>query len=131
MKNVSAAIFIKNDSILIAKRANNKTLAGFWEFPGGKQEDNESIFECLEREILEELNVRCVANEIYFESTYNYDHGTINLIAILSNLLDTHIELSVHEDCKWVNIDDLTHYDFAPADIPIVNKLIYDYGKNR
>ncbi len=131
MKNVSAAIFIQNNSVFIAKRANNETLAGFWEFPGGKQENDESIFECLEREIFEELNVRCKANEIYLESIYNYDHGTINLIAILSNLLDTHIELSVHDDYKWVNIDDLIHFNFAPADMPIVNKLIYDYGKNR
>lgn len=129
MKNVSAGIFIKNNSVLITKRADKEMLAGYWEFPGGKQEKEESIFECLEREILEELNVRCKANEIYLESIYNYEKGSINLIAIFADLIDTQIELSVHDDYKWANINDLTDYRFAPADIPIVNKLISDYGK--
>lgn len=131
MKNVSAAIFLENNFVLIAKRGKNEKLSGYWEFPGGKQEENETIFECLEREIKEELNVRCKAKDIFFESFYNYDSGSIRLIAILSNLLETQIELRVHDEYKWVDINDLIEYDFAPADIPIVNKLIDNYGKNR
>ena len=131
MKNVAAAIFIQDGSVLIARRANNETLAGYWEFPGGKQEKDESIFECLEREISEEFNVRCKATEIYLESIYSYEKGTINLIAILAELLESCIKLSVHDNYKWVKFDDLIHYNFAPADIPITQKLIIDYGKNR
>lgn len=130
LKNVSAGIFIQANSVLITKRADKELLAGYWEFPGGKQEREESIFECLEREILEELNVRCKANKVYFESIYNYDNGTINLIAILSDLLESNIELTVHDEYKWVNINDLINYKFAPADIPIVKKLMCDYGRN-
>lgn len=129
-KNVSAGISLQNTSVLIAKRGQNENLAGYWEFPCGKQEKEESIFECLEREILEELNVRCKANKVYLESIYNYNNGSINLIAILSELLDSHIELRVHEDYKWVNIDDLVNYNFATADIPIEKQLISDYEKN-
>lgn len=130
MKNVSAGIFLQNSSVLIAKRGQNEKLAGYWEFPGGKQEENETIYECLEREILEEFNVKCKAKEIFAESIYKYDNGTIKLIAIYSDLLDNRIMLNVHEEYRWVIISDLANYKFAPADIPIVEKLINDYEKN-
>lgn len=130
MKNVAAAIFILDNSVLIARRASKEDLAGYWEFPGGKQEEGESIFECLEREIFEEFNVKCNAKNIYSESIYTYEKGAINLIAIQAELLDSAIELSVHDSYKWVKFDDLIHYNFAPADIPITQKLIIDYGKN-
>jgi len=130
MKNVSAGIFLQSSSVLIAKRGQNEKLAGYWEFPGGKQEENETIFECLEREILEEFNVKCKAKNIFAESIYNYDNGTIKLIAIYSELLDNSIKLNVHEEYRWVIISDLANYKFVPADIPIVEKLINDYEKN-
>ena len=127
MKNVSAAIFLKSNSVLIAKRGNGENLAGYWEFPGGKQEQNETIFECLEREILEEFNVKCKAKEIFCESIYNYSNGVIKLIAIFSDLLDNKFELRVHDNYEWVRIKDLLNYNLAPADIPIAKKLIeYD-----
>jgi 5-methylcytosine-specific restriction protein A len=123
MKNVSAAIFYKNNSVLIAKRGNDKSLSsGYWEFPGGKQEEKETILKCLEREILEEFNVKCKARKIFLESIYNYD--TIKLIPIFSDLLGNRIELKVHEDYKWVEINKLLEYNLAPADIPIAKKLI-------
>jgi 5-methylcytosine-specific restriction protein A len=131
MKNVSAAIFLKNDFVLIAKRGNGKDLSGYWEFPGGKQEENETIFECLEREIVEEFNVECKANEMFFESIYHYDNDTIKLIAIFSNLLDNQIELKVHEDYKWVKINYLLEYNLAPADISIAKKLIEYYDMKK
>lgn len=130
MKNVSAGIFIKNGFILIAKRGKNEKLAGYWEFPGGKQEDNETIFECLEREIYEEFNVKCKAKEILSENVYTYESGSIKLIAILSDLLESEIKLSVHEKYKWIKITDLNDYKLAPADIPIAKKIIEKYETN-
>lgn len=127
MKNVSAAIFLRNDSVLIAKRGKRENLAGYWEFPGGKQEQNETIFQCLEREILEEFNVKCKTKKIFCESIYDYSNGVIKLTAIFSDLLDNKIELSVHDNYEWVKIKDLLKYQLAPADISIAKKLIeYD-----
>lgn len=127
MKNVSAAIFLKKDEVLIAKRGKNKHLSGYWEFPGGKQEEDETIFECLEREIFEEFNVKCKTKNIFFECIYDYDNASIKLIAIFSDLLDESIELKVHDEYKWVKIAKLLEYTLAPADIPIAKKLIDKY----
>ena len=53
----SIAIIDANDQILIAKRPNKKHLSGFWEFPGGKLEKDESPQNALIREVKEELNI--------------------------------------------------------------------------
>lgn len=129
MKNVAAAIFLKGNLVLIARRALNENLCGCWEFPGGKQEVGETIFECLEREILEEFNVKCQSKEVYCESIYNYENGTIRLVGIFSELLEESIKLSVHDIYQWVDVNKLLDYNLAPADIAVAKQLIQDYGK--
>ena len=57
MKEVSAAIIIEDGKVLLARRAEGEKLAGYWEFPGGKREEDETIDECLVREIREELSL--------------------------------------------------------------------------
>ena len=53
MKHVSAAVIIINQKVLITRCSLNQKLAGFWEFPGGKLEQNETPQQCLERELKE------------------------------------------------------------------------------
>ena len=55
--NVVAVILVKKKSFLISKRPRNKIYSGFWEFPGGKVETNESLKSALKREINEELDI--------------------------------------------------------------------------
>jgi 8-oxo-dGTP diphosphatase len=128
MKEVSAAIFIEDGKILLAKRGSYGNLPGHWEFPGGKREDNETIFECLEREIKEELNVYCKALKIFAENLYEYEHGIIKLIAIIAQLLDKNIVLNVHDEYKWVEIKCLLNYKLAPADVYIAELISKEYN---
>jgi 8-oxo-dGTP diphosphatase len=128
MKNVSAAIVIRNREILIGRRSASVNLTGFWEFPGGKQDPGETIQECLERELFEELSVTSIAGNIFHESIFEYDGGTINLIGIITELLDTNFTLSVHDKVEWVQINELLSYKLAPADIPIAEKIRNTYG---
>ena len=128
MKNVSAAIVIRNREILIGRRSASVNLTGFWEFPGGKQDPGETIQECLERELFEELSVTSIAGNIFHESIFEYDGGTINLIGIITELLDTNFTLSVHDKVEWVQINELLSYKLAPADIPIAEKVRNTYG---
>ncbi|NSW92570.1 MAG: NUDIX domain-containing protein [Firmicutes bacterium] len=57
MVKVTAALIVKDNQILIAKRKSNAKLANKWEFPGGKIEAGETPEECLRRELKEELNI--------------------------------------------------------------------------
>ncbi len=119
MKQVTAAIIVESGRVLLARRALNQKLAGFWEFPGGKVEPGETLQACLERELLEELSLKCKAGEELIRTEYIYDHGIFNLIAFATTIISGRIELSVHDQFKWVAINELLAYQLAPADIPI------------
>lgn len=126
MKNVSAAVIIENGRILLTRRAPGENLAGSWEFPGGKQEANETIQECLVREIKEELDLRVKCSSILTKNIYYYPGGAINLIAIDTEIIDGEITLSVHDQYEWVEVGNLLDYKLSPADIPIAKWIIND-----
>lgn len=123
MIKVAAALLIKNGRVLIAKRKANDLLANKWEFPGGKIEVGESPEECLRREIKEEFQVEIAVGNLFGESKYCYDHATVHLLAYWAYLERGELKPICHADYRWVNIDELDKYDFAPADKPIVEKL--------
>ena len=123
MKEVTAAIILKNNLVLIAQRAPDDKLANKWEFPGGKTEPGETPQECLKREIREELDVNIEVLDFFGESIYEYHSGTIKLMAFWCQWISGKFTLNVHSHIAWVNRDELDLYDFAPADIPLVEKL--------
>lgn len=123
MKEVTAAIIIKDGKILIAQRGKNEKLAGKWELPGGKIEKGETPQECLKREIIEELNIEIEVGDFFGESIYKYSNGEIRLLTYFARILKGKIELSVHDQVKWVTTRELDEFDFSPADIPLIERL--------
>ena len=123
MKEVTAAIILKDNKVLIARRAPGENLAGKWEFPGGKVEHGETLEECLKREISEEFDVDIDVLEYFAESIYVYSSGTIKLMAFWCRWISGDFTLKVHSQIAWVNHNELDQYDFAPADIPLAEKL--------
>lgn len=123
MKEVTAAIILKNNQVLIAQRAVDDKLAGKWEFPGGKIEIGETPQECLKREIKEELEVDIEVLDFFGESIYRHQSGIIKLMAFWSKWISGDFTLKVHSQIVWANQNELDLYDFAPADIPLVKKL--------
>lgn len=124
MKDVTAAVIIKDEKILICQRSLSDKLSGKWEFPGGKIEEGELPEECLIREIKEELDIHIEVGEKLGESIHNYSYGSINLITYLATWRSGDIKLNVHNDYKWVTKEEIEKYDFAEADVPFVKKLV-------
>ena len=123
MKVVTAAIIINDKKVLLTRRGPSETLAGYWEFPGGKVEDGESLADCLRRELQEELGVDAEVGEVMAESEYHYDHGSFLLFGMYASLLSNDLKLTVHDKTEWVPVTELLSYELAPADIQLAKHL--------
>ncbi|MCM3730105.1 8-oxo-dGTP diphosphatase MutT [Fictibacillus nanhaiensis] len=123
MKKVTAVLLKHNGKLLIAKRDEQRELGNLWEFPGGKIEQGETPEECLTREIKEEFQITIKVEEYYDESIYEYEFGSIHLLVYWASWIDGKISATEHEDYKWVTVGELHNFNFAPADIPIVERL--------
>lgn len=122
--DVVAAIIENNDGdILIAKRNSKKSQGGLWEFPGGKIEKNESADDAIKREIKEELNIDIEINNWLIEKRHEYPEKTINLILCSAKWIGGELDLSEHEDSKWIKKEDIFNFQFADADKEIINEI--------
>ncbi len=121
--DVTAAIMVKDGKILIAKRKVTGSLPNKWEFPGGKVENGETAEQCLKRELMEEFGIVTSIGMFIGSSVYHYDHISINLLAFNTYWQSGDIIASAHDDYRWVEPSQLDQYDFAPADLPFVDKL--------
>lgn len=127
---VTAAIIEHQGKILCARKAVGKPLAGYWEFPGGKIEANETPEQCLARELTEELGIYCKVKTHYFTSEYDQGERIIELAAYCCEWKSGQIQLTDHDKIVWLEAAHLKQLNWAPADIPIVDKLISD-AKNK
>jgi 8-oxo-dGTP diphosphatase len=123
MIDVTAAILIVNDRVLIGRRRPGVSQSGMWEFPGGKIRPGETPQQCLKREIREELGIEIDVGDFFGESVYAYPDKTIRLIAYRACMPSGAPSASDHAEIAWAAIDELGRYPFAPADMPFVKRL--------
>lgn len=127
MITVTAAIIEKEGSIFVARRKPGSHLAGYWEFPGGKLEPGESEKQCLARELLEEFGIECEVGEFIKESVYDYGSKIIQLRAYRVRHLRGTYQYRDHDKMGWLTVEELPSLKWAPADIPLVEKLLEDF----
>jgi 8-oxo-dGTP diphosphatase len=124
MIEVTAAILKNNGSLLIAQRKSTGRLPNKWEFPGGKVEPGETPENCLKREMQEEFNIDVSVGKYLGESIYHYDHGSIKLLAYRTTWVTGEFTIKEHRAAKWININEISEFDFAPADKTFVERLV-------
>lgn len=124
MIDVTAAIIKKGDRFLIAKRSKGKHLEYKWEFPGGKVEHKEKPEACLRRELEEEFGILVEVNDFLAESIFEYKDKKIRLLGYMVEHISGEFQLNDHDEIRWISITDFDKYDFAEADIPLIEKLI-------
>lgn len=121
---VAAGIITCQNHILIAQRKHGKQMEYKWEFPGGKLEQGETFEQCLARELMEEMRLPITVGKHFMDSAFDYDFGRVELHCYFASCQSEEIPaLYEHEQYKWVHLNDLNQYDFAPADQPIIEAL--------
>ncbi len=120
---VSAVALIDRDGrVLLAQRPEGKSMAGLWEFPGGKIEDGETPEVALIRELEEELGINtwesCLAPLTFASHTYEKFHLLMPLFAC-RKWEGTPIARE-GQTLKWVYPKDFRDYPMPPADIPLI-----------
>ena len=106
--------------LLIARRKAGKAQAGLWELPGGKVESGETLQQCLEREIDEELGMRIKAGRGLAHCLHRYSTIGIQLIAVEAQWIAGEPQLNDHDRIEWIEPQHWPRKNWAPADIPIL-----------
>ncbi len=122
--DVVGAVIVAGDLVLAARRGAGMALAGTWEFPGGKVERGESPRHALRRELLEEL--RCTVEVgAHVETTeHEYEFGVVVLSTYYCTLVDGVPQPTEHAELRWMPVAQLAELDWAPADVPAVQRVM-------
>ncbi len=138
---VSALALVDNHRrVLVQQRPGGGSMAGLWEFPGGKIEPDESPQDALVREVHEELGIDIVANTL---QPLSFASEPLPGDAMAEADTDTHLLLllflcrtwlgtpkALHaSEIRWVNIDELHTLPMPPADVPLIAALARVLGQ--
>jgi 8-oxo-dGTP diphosphatase len=123
---VACALVDSDGRVLLAKRPEGKSLAGLWEFPGGKLEAGETPEICLVRELHEELGIHvktaCLAPLTFASHTYEKFHLFMPLY--VCRRFEGIPQGREGQDIKWVKPRQMRDYPMPPADVPLIPILI-------
>jgi len=114
VKDVVAAILIKDKKILIAQRGYDDPLALLWEFPGGKVEEGESPEESLVREMQEEFRIDVEVERFFASSLFAYDKGTIRLLGYYCRQMESYGRKSTAIMHGWRSVN----WPITPLPLP-------------
>ncbi|MFA9275353.1 MAG: NUDIX domain-containing protein [Candidatus Aquirickettsiella gammari] len=120
--NVAVGILMKNNGdVLLGQRPEGKPYAGYWEFPGGKVEQDEDILDALKREFMEELGIQITSAEPWCGVEYIYPHAHVRLHFYISREWQGEPQSLEGQAFAWqgaVAVEPL-----LPATIPLIQDL--------
>ena len=120
--NVAAAVIIRDGKIFATERGYGD-YKDWWEFPGGKIEENESPRDAVIREIEEELGVSIGVGDRIYVIEYDYPDFHLHMEAFACTLSGGEIELREHENALWLDRDSIDSVRWLPADEEMIGYL--------
>ncbi|MCQ2914058.1 MAG: (deoxy)nucleoside triphosphate pyrophosphohydrolase [Alphaproteobacteria bacterium] len=125
---VAGALVNNKHQVLMAQRPEGKNLAGYWEFPGGKIEIEETPEEALVRELKEELNLNINIIDLKPLTFASHDYKDFHLVMplFLCKKWEGNPESMEKQSFAWINIEDLNNdpnRPLAPADIEMAKTI--------
>lgn len=121
---VVTALIVREGKVLIGQRPEGQSLAGIWEFPGGKIEMGESPEEALSRELKEELGIDAHIGPVAVTGTHNYGPTGILLLFFHVAFWKGEIKPVHHTHLKWVTPRELESCELPEANRKILGKIL-------
>jgi 8-oxo-dGTP diphosphatase len=124
MKQVAAALILRDGKVLICQRTKHQPMPLKWEFPGGKIEDGEQPRDAMRRELEEELGILAHIGPEVARICHTYKSGSkVDLRFFAVTAFDGEIENRIFRDVRWVERERLPAYDFLEADQELINQI--------
>lgn len=127
--HIVAAIILNTDKthIFITKRPEHVHKGGFWEFPGGKVEADESSEQGMKRELFEELGIEVTELSLFDQFSFDYPDKKLKFDFYEVTNFDTEPYGKEGQESQWVAIERLVEFTFPEANRPIVEKVVKKY----
>ncbi|MGF1541150.1 MAG: 8-oxo-dGTP diphosphatase MutT [Pleurocapsa sp.] len=123
-KQIGVAVISNQQGfILIDRRKPQGEMGGLWEFPGGKIEANETVEECIAREIREELAIEVAVGDRLIEINHTYNTFKVTLFVHSCQYVSGQPQPIECEEIRWVNLKELSNYQFPQANSQIIHTL--------
>jgi len=124
MKQVVAALIVKDDLILACQRTRHQPMPLKWEFPGGKIEDGEKPREAMRRELEEELGIVAEVGAEVTRIVHRYPGGgSVELRFFEVRKYQGELENRIFREIRWATRQELLQLDFLEADLGLVKDL--------
>ena len=120
MTDVVAALIWDQGKFMICQRPAHKARGLLWEFVGGKTEPGETLEEALVRECQEELDITVAVGDIFTQVVHEYPDILIRLTLFNCTVAQGTPRLLEHNDLKWISPEEISNFDFCPADKDIL-----------
>lgn len=127
MVEVVAALIWDKNKFLICQRPAYKARGLLWEFVGGKVEPGETKEQALIRECQEELAVSLSVSDVFMDVVHEHPDITVHLTLFNATIAKGMPQKLEHNDIKWIIPDEISNYEFCPADEEILKKIIEVY----
>ncbi len=128
---VAAAALVRSDGrLLLAQRPMGKSMAGLWEFPGGKVEAGETPQGALARELKEELgiSVREADMSAFSFASHDYQKFFLLMPVFMIRTWEGEIDAREGQQVAWVSAEEIGSYPAPDADVPLFAQFI-DWSK--
>ena len=131
--DVGVGIVIRGQRVLITRRQAEDSFGGYWEFPGGKREDGESIEQCVVRELWEECELRVMTGQALAVVEHAYPTVKVRLHPFFCRDADEGepaVKLVCVAEARWVLPGELCGYQFPEANGPLILAVVKELGES-
>lgn len=120
---VASAIIQRDGRYLVSQRPEGSHLGPCWEFPGGKRLPAETIEECAQRKVREELGIEISVDKLWRVIERSYPERVVRLHFFLCTLESGTPRAIGCQHFRWIQPSEFGNYEFPPADLDIVHEL--------